>query len=63
MPTRTRPITDDQPDHIVALCKALGDFQLVLGDATNQIVGYADVQRTSDTACENVDVEAPRLHL
>src|SRR5271154_781826 len=53
----------DKSDYVVALGKTLGDFQFVLGDTANEIVGHANIQRAADAAGQNVDVEAARPHL
>jgi hypothetical protein len=51
-----------QPIHVIILGEAFGSTRLMLVHATNEIVGYADVKRASDAACEYVDVIAARSH-
>ena len=48
---------------VVFLGKVLGQFQLMLGDAADEVVGHADVERAADAAGEDVDVEASWLYL
>ena len=44
------------------LVKPLVNFNL-LGDAADEVVGHADVERAADAAGEDVDVEASWLYL
>ena len=43
---------------IVFFSEAFDQLRFVLCHPTNQIIGDADVERTADAACENVDVVA-----
>ena len=53
----------DQLMDTVSLGKSLRYFQFVLANAPDLIIGHADVQRAADVAGEDVNVEAPWLHL
>jgi hypothetical protein len=53
----------NQPAHVVSFGETLCNFQLVLGDTTDEIICHADVKRAADPAGENVNVEAARSHL
>src|ERR1700744_712727 len=53
----------NQPGNIVLLGKAFGELQFVLGNAADQIVSHADIERATNAAGENVNVEAAWLHL
>src|SRR6478735_4933851 len=49
--------------YLVALGETLGDLELMFGDAADQVIRHADVERAADAAGQNVDVEAARSHL
>ena len=48
----------DQPVDLIFLREAFHQFQAMFGDATSEIIGHADVERASDSAGQNVYVEA-----
>jgi hypothetical protein len=47
----------------VFLGEALHQFQFMLRDAADEVVGYADLQRAANAAREYEDLEAAWLHL
>src|SRR6185312_17159411 len=53
----------DEASDPVAFCEALGEFQFMFRDSANEIVGHADVDRTSDFAGQNVDIIGACTHL
>ena len=52
----------NQPIHIVIFSEAFGSTRFMLVDATNEVIGHADVKRTADAAGEYVDVLAACSH-
>jgi hypothetical protein len=46
----------DEARDIVTLNETFGDFQAMLGDASDEVVCNADVEGAADTAREDVDV-------
>src|SRR6266849_10691357 len=52
----------NQPMHIVTFGKAFGRIRFVLIHATNEVVGHADVKRTSDAISKYVNVVTACSH-
>jgi len=52
----------NQPMHIVSFGEAFGSIRFVLENATNEVVGHADVMRTFDAICKYVNVKAACSH-
>jgi hypothetical protein len=46
----------DEPHDVVFLRETLDQFRFVLEDATNEVIGHANVQRATGAACEDADV-------
>jgi hypothetical protein len=52
----------NQPGHLMLLGETLGDLQLMLCNAADEVIGHTDVKRATDAAGENVDVIAACTH-
>src|SRR5215510_14546416 len=52
----------DQSTYLIFLGETTGDFQLMFTDAANEIVSYTNIERATDAAGENVDVELASSH-
>jgi hypothetical protein len=53
----------DQFVDFVFLRESLDQFQAMFANSANDIVGYANVERAADSACEDVNVVATCSHL